>query len=72
MRSAIKGAAEVGSAACSRLHADGISVVDVPATLARRVRLLPTGHGHKSDPANALAVRIQRQPKALSQRSTAG
>ena len=38
--------------------ADGITVVDVPAKLARRVRLLSTGHGRKSDPADALSVGI--------------
>ena len=37
---------------------DGITVVDVPAKLARRVRLLSTGHGRKSDPADALSVGI--------------
>jgi transposase len=33
-------------------------VVDVPAKLARRVRLLSSGHGRKSDEADALSVGI--------------
>jgi hypothetical protein len=41
-----------------RLRADGIQVVDVPAKLARRVRLLSCGHGRKSDEADALSVGI--------------
>jgi hypothetical protein len=33
-------------------------VLDVPAKLARRVRMLPTGHGRKTDQADALSVGI--------------
>jgi hypothetical protein len=40
------------------LHADGVTVLDVPAKLARRVRLLSTGHGRKNEPADALSVGI--------------
>ena len=36
----------------------GIEVVDVPAKLARRVRMLSTGHGRKTDEADALSVGI--------------
>lgn len=36
----------------------GQTVLDVPAKLARRVRRLSTGHGRKSDPADALSVGI--------------
>ena len=55
---AIEGATGLGAALTARLTADGIDVVDVPAKLARRVRMLSTGHGRKSDPADALSVGI--------------
>ena len=58
VRWAIEGAAGLGSPLAERLRADGITVVDVPAKLARRVRLLSTGHGRKSDPDDALSVGI--------------
>ena len=35
-----------------------MDVVDVPAKLATRVRLLSTGHGHKSDDADAMSVAV--------------
>ena len=41
-----------------RLRADGIDVVDVPAELAARVRLLSTGPGRKNDDADALSVGV--------------
>jgi transposase len=40
------------------LDADGVQAVNVPAKLARRVRLLSTGHGRKTDEADALSVGI--------------
>ncbi|HSY15043.1 MAG TPA: IS110 family transposase [Jatrophihabitantaceae bacterium] len=58
VRWAIEGAAGLGAPLTERLHADDIPVVDVPAKLARRMRLLSTGHGRKSDPADALSVGI--------------
>jgi len=58
VRWAIEGAAGLGAPLAERLREDGIAVVDVPAKLARRVRLLSTGHGRKSDPADALSVGI--------------
>jgi transposase len=42
----------------ARLSDEGITVVDVPAKLAARVRLLSTGHGRKSDEADAVSVGI--------------
>jgi hypothetical protein len=42
----------------TRLRGDGIDVVDVPAKLAARVRLLSTGHRRKSDDADAVSVGI--------------
>lgn len=58
VRWAIEGAAGLGAPLAERLHEDGVTVVDVPAKLARRVRLLSTGHGRKNDPADALSVGI--------------
>ncbi|MBB4689601.1 IS110 family transposase [Amycolatopsis jiangsuensis] len=42
----------------TRLGADGIDPVDVPAKLAARVRMLSTGHGRKNDDADAVSVGI--------------
>ena len=57
-RWAIEGAAGLGAPLAERLREDDLAVIDVPAKLARRVRLLSTGHGRKSDPADALSVGI--------------
>jgi transposase len=56
MRWAIEGAAGLGAPLAGRLREDGVTVAGVPAKLARRVRLLWTGHGRKNDPADALPV----------------
>jgi transposase len=45
---AIEGAAGLGAPLTQRLTADGIDVVDVPAELAARVRVLSLGHGRKT------------------------
>ena len=55
---AIEGATGLGRPLTARLRGDGIDVVDVPAKLAARVRLLSTGHGRKSDDADAVSVGI--------------
>jgi transposase len=55
---AIEGAAGLGAPLTARLAADGVQAVSVPAKLARRVRLLSTGHGRKTDVADALSVGI--------------
>ena len=55
---AIEGATGLGAPLTTRLRADGINVVDVPAKLAARVRMLSTGHGRKNDDADALSVGI--------------
>ncbi|SEG77995.1 Transposase [Thermomonospora echinospora] len=60
-RWAIEGARGLGAPLTSWLAADGIAVLDVPAELARRVRLLSAGHGRKSDEADALSVGIAAQ-----------
>ena len=55
---AVEGAAGLGAPLTARLAAEAVDVVDVPAKLARRVRMLSTGHGRKSDEADALSVGI--------------
>ena len=57
-RLAIEGADGLGAPLTIRLADDGLQVVNVPATPARRVRLLSTGHGRKTDEADALSVGI--------------
>jgi transposase len=47
---AVEGAHGVGRALAQQLVSDGEQVVDVPAKLAARVRVLSVGHGRKSDP----------------------
>ena len=54
----MEGAGGVGAPLTRRLRADGIQVIDVPAKLATRVRLLSTGHGHKNDDSDALSVGV--------------
>ena len=53
---AIEGANGVGRPVAQRLLADGQRVVDVPAKLAARVRVLDTGQGRKTDATDAHAV----------------
>jgi hypothetical protein len=53
---AIEGAGGLGAPLATRLCGEGIAVVDVPAKLAARVRLLSTGHGRKNDDADATSV----------------
>jgi transposase len=47
-----------GAALTAGLAADHTDVIDVPAKLARRVRMPSTGHGRKSDPAGFLPAGI--------------
>ncbi|URM99082.1 transposase [Actinomadura madurae] len=58
---AIEGARGLGAPLTARLTGDGITVVDVPAKLARRVRLLSSGHGRTTDEADALSVGVAAQ-----------
>jgi transposase len=53
---AVEGSNGAGRSLAQRLLADGHHVVDVPAKLAARVRLLDTGHGRKTDAHDAHAV----------------
>jgi transposase len=55
---AVEGAHGIGRALAQRLVDDGEQVVDVPAKLAARVRVLSVGHGRKSDPADAVSVAV--------------
>jgi len=55
---AIEGAAGLGAPLNARLRADRVEVIDVPAKLAARVRLLSTGHGRKNDDADAVSVGV--------------
>lgn len=55
---AIEGAAGLGAPLTQRLSADGVEVTDVPAKLATRVRVLSTGHGRKTDEADAVSVGV--------------
>ena len=53
-----RGAHGIGWALAPRLVGDGEQVLDVPAKLAARARLLSVGHGRKSDPHDAVSVAI--------------
>ena len=55
---AIEGASGLGAPLTARLRTDGVEVIDVPAKLAARVRVLSTGHGRKNDEADAVRVGI--------------
>ena len=55
---AVEGAHGVGRALAQRLVGDGEQVLDVPAKLAARVRVLSVGHGRKSDPDDAVSVAV--------------
>jgi transposase len=55
---AVEGSNGAGRPLAQRLVADGQHVLDVPAKLAARVRLLDTGHGRKTDAHDAHAVAV--------------
>jgi transposase len=55
-RFAVEGAYGLGRPITQQLAAAGEQVVDVPATLAARARLLNTGGGRKTDEADAASV----------------
>ena len=57
-RWAVEGAHGVGRAVAQQLVAAGEHVVDVPAKLAARVRVLSVGHGRKTDSDDAVSVAI--------------
>ncbi len=53
---AVEGANGIGRSVAQRLVAAGEKVIDVPAKLATRVRVYSTGHGTKTDQADAVAI----------------
>src|SRR5918993_2223807 len=53
---AVEGGGGVGRPLAQRLLADGERVLDVPAKLSARVRVLDAGHGRKTDATDAHAV----------------
>jgi transposase len=55
---AVEDAHGIGRALAQRLAGDGEQVLDVPAKLAARVRVLSVGHGRKSDPDDAVSVAV--------------
>jgi transposase len=55
-RWAVEGSDGLGKLLAQQLLAAGETVVEVPATLAARARLLRTGHGRKTDGIDALSV----------------
>lgn len=55
-RFAVEGAQGLGRGIAQQLTSAGETVLDVPATLAMRARLLSTGGGRKTDPADARSV----------------
>lgn len=55
---AIESASGLGYLLAQQLLASGEQVVDIPATLASRVRLLGTGRSEKNDPNDARSVAI--------------
>jgi hypothetical protein len=57
-RWAIESAGGLGFLLARQLVRAGADIVDVPATLAARVRLLGSGRGSKSDPNDALSTAI--------------
>jgi hypothetical protein len=65
---AVEGAHGVGRALAQRLVGDGEQVLDVPAKLAARVRVLSVGHGRKSDPDDAVSVAIGRSASRTRRR----
>jgi transposase len=64
----VEGAHGIGRALAQRLVGDGEQVLDVPAKLAARVRVLSVGHGRKSDADDAVSVAVAaRSVPALRQ-----
>jgi len=55
---AIEGCAGIGKHIADRLVTDGEDVVDVPAKLSARVRVLATGQGRKTDATDAHSIAL--------------
>jgi transposase len=67
-RWAIENATGLGRTLAQWLLRDAEAVVDVPPKLAARVRVLSTGHGRKTDPADAVSTALKptRRPSDCS------
>jgi transposase len=63
---AVEGAHGIGRALAQRLVGDGEQVLDVPAKLAARVRVLSVGHGRKSDPDDAASVSVAARTQTIN------
>jgi transposase len=57
-RWAVENAPGLGRSLAQRLLGDGETVVDVPPKLSARVRVLPNGHGRKTDAADAVSTAL--------------
>jgi transposase len=60
----------MGRVLAQQLVSDGEQVVDVPAKLAARVRVLSTGHGRQTDPVDAVSVAVTGQSSPRLRRVT--
>lgn len=65
---AIEGASGLGHLLAQQLVVRQETVVDVPATLAARVRLLAQGHGRKTDGIDAASVATVAQDRSVLRR----
>jgi transposase len=63
---AVEGAHGIGRALAQRLVGHGEQVLDVPAKLAARVRVLSVGHGRKSDPDDAVSVAVAARTQTIN------
>jgi len=63
---AVEGAHGIGRAVAQRLVGGGEQVLDVPAKLAARVRVLSVGHGRKSDADDAVSVAVAPSTQTIN------
>jgi transposase len=57
-RWAVENAGGLGRSVAQWLLGDGETVIDVPPKLSARIRVLSTGHGRKTDPADAVSTAL--------------
>ena len=70
---AVEGATGLGHLLAQQLVAHRETVLDVPATLAARARLLARGHGRKADAIDAASVaRVAQKPAGPAPRGNRG
>lgn len=65
---AIEGAEGLGFLLAQRLVTAGETVVDVPATLAARIRVLGSGRSNKNDPNDAMSVAVTAYGRVICAR----